>query len=120
MTYNDPPPLWQWPPTPVAAPVGTQGWECPKCHGTYAPWIACCTECKPPAPSLRQRVEQARPVPRIAGPLPPALSIDTARTTMGSGAVTPATCTLTLTRGKSYELNPDEGDDGAAGVPARV
>lgn len=28
-----------------------EGWECPRCHRTYAPWVATCTACAAaPAP----------------------------------------------------------------------
>lgn len=31
-------------PLPTATPV-RQGWECPRCHAVYAPWVFQCTAC---------------------------------------------------------------------------
>lgn len=48
MTFGDPPPV----PRPVTGmALGLQGWECPRCHGAYAPWVAECVRCRPAATS---------------------------------------------------------------------
>lgn len=28
-------------------PGHPSGWECPRCHRVYAPWVACCGTCGP-------------------------------------------------------------------------
>ncbi len=54
----------------AAAPVAV-GWECPRCHATFAPWMATCSNCAPAAASLRERMQKAAPrVPSLSGPLP--------------------------------------------------
>ena len=58
-------------PAPIHNAAATTGWECPRCHATYAPWMASCTHCTPTPSSLRDRVQAAQPpVPQISGPLP--------------------------------------------------
>ena len=127
----------------------TEGWECPRCHATYAPWVASCSECKPPPTSLRERLTGAQPTtpvfpalpvapytpPVYPAPLFPApqwpygqvvwcditapatLTPEArARLTMGAGAGVNSTYTITLNSGPDR----DEGDDGTAGVPAKV
>lgn len=133
----------------------TEGWECPRCHATYAPWVASCSECKPPSSGLRDRLTDAQPttpvfpalpavpyVPHVPPPVYPApvfpapqwpygqiiwcdaaapatLTLTPearARLTMGAGAGIASTYTITLNSG----TEPDEGDDGTAGVPAKV
>ena len=123
-----------------------EGWECPRCHATYAPFITTCAECKPLPSSLRERLTEAQPTTPVfpalpvapyappvypaplfpapqwpyqdrivwCGPVQPALP-DWARLTMGAGAGTNSTYTITLNSGT------DRGEeDGTAGVPAKV
>lgn len=117
-----------------------EGWECPRCHTTYAPFVTTCAECKPLPSSLRERLTPGPALPvapyappvypaplfpapqwpyqdRIVwcGPVQPALP-DWARLTMGAGAGISSTYTITLNSGPER----DEDDDGTAGVPARV
>lgn len=71
MAFNyPPPPEWPgWRPTPIQAPAAQFGWECPRCHATYAPWMAKCTECKPK--TLGERMQAAQPPSsRIGSSLP--------------------------------------------------
>jgi len=36
------------PPVPGGtAACHPSGWECPRCHRVYAPWVACCGTCGP-------------------------------------------------------------------------
>lgn len=109
-----------------------QGWQCPACGGVYAPWMATCTECKPRPTGLRDRLDAARPpVPSIAGPLPliesapttttqpVALTLNDARSTWCSGAVSPPTSTFTFPPATPQDREHGD-DDGTAGVPARI
>lgn len=125
-----------------------EGWECPRCHATYAPFVTTCAECKPLPSSLRERLTPATalPVAPYTPPVYPAplfpapnwpyqdrivwcdvtpqsasftLSPEArARMTMCSGAGTAQTFTLYLGPGGN---EPETGDDdGTAGVPAKV
>jgi hypothetical protein len=47
------------------------GWECPRCHATFAPWVASCQHCAPAPLGLRDRMDRAaKPTPSIPGPFP--------------------------------------------------
>lgn len=110
-----------------------EGWECPRCHATYAPFVTTCAECKPLPGSLRERMTPTPAPPVYPAPLFPApqwpyqdrivwrgpLSValpDWVRLTMGAGAAANSTYTITLNSGPDR----DEDDDGTAGVPAKV
>ena len=141
MTLGDPPPASR-------ATAGAQGWECPRCHATYAPWVASCSECKPPPCSLRDRLTDAQPTtpvfpalpafPYVPPPVYPAplfpapqwphqdrivwcgpLSVALPDwVRLTMGAGAAANSTYTITLNSAPE--PGDDDDGTAGVPAKV
>ena len=41
------PPTWQNPSTTSTTTFNVQGWECPRCHSVFAPWVYKCDSCKP-------------------------------------------------------------------------
>lgn len=47
------------PPVPSGAVLGhPSGWECPRCHRVYAPWVACCGTCGPEDASGRTEITE--------------------------------------------------------------
>lgn len=34
------------------------GWECPRCHRVYAPWVACCGTCGPESAEARTEITE--------------------------------------------------------------
>lgn len=46
-----------------------QGWECPRCHAVYAPWVASCTKCAA-APAPVPSTPRFPPSPNPTAPWP--------------------------------------------------